>query len=206
MVAHQCLSEIITSFYPNDVEDDNIINVRSSFSSLNNSNQAVADFLECITLLTSVRQDLRVVLEKVNSARLTELSSELVHHDTMGERVIWCQEAEKHLRTVAENKDLLIYHLQQPLVTNYLTMHYQYHRNLITLVEELDDILNRVEVHVRLVEDHAQNSTLQRADSGISNIARTMTELRNTLDNIVSLQSIVTEMTDVPNQDIGPSI
>lgn len=45
-----------------------------------------------------------------------------------GNLVTWCQEVEQHLRVTIENKDLLIYHLQQPLVSNFLTMHYRYHK------------------------------------------------------------------------------
>lgn len=48
-----------------------------------------------------------------------------------GQRVVWCVEVEQHMRTIVENKDLLVYHLQQPLVSTFLTMHHRYHRSLL---------------------------------------------------------------------------
>ncbi|XP_066951239.1 HAUS augmin-like complex subunit 2 [Macrobrachium rosenbergii] len=192
LVAHQSLDDIITSFYPDNVGDtSDAVNIRSSFNNLNNSSQAVTDFLECFSHLTAVRGELAMVEEKFNSAQLNKLSSNLIHPAVVGEHISRCQEAEKHLRTIIENKDLLIYHLQQPFITNYLTMHYQYHRDLVTLVEDLTDILNKTEVHLQLMEDQAQDSMLQRADSGIINIVQTVTELKTTLDNIVALKNLI---------------
>ncbi|XP_042232767.1 uncharacterized protein LOC121873320 [Homarus americanus] len=128
---------------------------------------------------------------------MNENSSSLTHPEVLGRKVTWCQEAEHHMRTIIENKDLLIYHLQQPLVANFLTMHYHYHKDLITLVGELVDILSNVDSHIRLVEDHAQNSVLKRSDSCISSLTHTVTDLRNTLGDISALQSLITGMLNV---------
>ncbi|XP_068206969.1 HAUS augmin-like complex subunit 2 [Palaemon carinicauda] len=204
LVAHQSIDDIITSFYPDDVGDSDAVNVTSSLSSLNSSNQAVNDFLECFSRLTVVRKEIVEMEEKLNSAKLNKLSSELIHPAVVGEHISWCQEAEKHLRTIIENKDLFIYHLQQPFITNYLTMHYQYHRDLITLVEDLTGILNKTEVYLQLIEEQAKDSMLQRADSGIINIVQTVTELKTTLDNIVTLKNIIPAMIKTQNEEDIP--
>ncbi|XP_066950741.1 uncharacterized protein [Macrobrachium rosenbergii] len=110
-----------------------------------------------------------------------------------GEHISWCQEAEKHLQTIAENRVLLIYHLQQPFMNSYLSMHYEYHRDLLTLVEDLIEILSKTEAYLQLIENQVQDSVLQQADV-IMSIAQTMSELKKILDNVFALKTIISKM------------
>ncbi|KAK8732144.1 hypothetical protein OTU49_007207, partial [Cherax quadricarinatus] len=158
------------------------------------SSQLINSFLEDVSALTEVRRDLAATTEKISIAALNETSSALTDPEVLGSRMAWCQKAEQHMRSIIENKDLLIYHLQQPLVANFLTMHYNYHKHLISLIGELVDILNNVSSHIRLIQDHAQNSILQRSDSCISSLTHTVTDLRDTINDITALQSLVTGM------------
>ncbi|KAK8732145.1 hypothetical protein OTU49_007207, partial [Cherax quadricarinatus] len=170
------------------------------------SSQLINSFLEDVSALTEVRRDLAATTEKISIAALNETSSALTDPEVLeccscetlslddSSRMAWCQKAEQHMRSIIENKDLLIYHLQQPLVANFLTMHYNYHKHLISLIGELVDILNNVSSHIRLIQDHAQNSILQRSDSCISSLTHTVTDLRDTINDITALQSLVTGM------------
>ncbi|XP_071536536.1 uncharacterized protein [Panulirus ornatus] len=201
LVAHGGIDTIISSFYPDEPEGDadNVLNVissvnQSSCATSHNFTQAMSNFLEDISALVKLNQELAAIDENINNATLNEKSSTLMHPEILGNLSTWCQEVEQHLQLTIENKDLLIYHLQQPLVSNFLTMHYQYHKDLISLVGELVDMLNNVPSHIQLVEDHAQNSILKRSVSCISTVTRTVTELRNTLGDITALQSLITEM------------
>ncbi|XP_042859218.1 uncharacterized protein LOC122245351 isoform X2 [Penaeus japonicus] len=156
--------------------------------------QHMNEFLKDVSALADARRELVIISEKMNRAVQNEKSSTLTHNDILGDRISWCHEAEQHMRTIIENKDLLIYHLQQPLIANFLTMHHQYHKDLIVLVGELADNLNNVSSHIHLIEDHAQNSFLQRSDTYISHVTKIVTDLRNTLSDITNLQSLVIGM------------
>ncbi|KAK7067739.1 hypothetical protein SK128_003783 [Halocaridina rubra] len=200
--AHQIINDIILEKYPDDsLDEDCTISVRSSFHSLNNSNQVVTDSLESGLQLASVRQDLACLTKKIDSAKLSEASSELTHPDIINKHIAWSEEAGKHLQSISENNDLLTNHLQQPFVVNYLTMHFQYHRKLITLVEELQNILSNSEEYTELVRNHANNSILQILDSFINNTAKSMAEIRNTIDGIVSLQTVIQETSSCRTPD-----
>ncbi|ROT68329.1 hypothetical protein C7M84_013532 [Penaeus vannamei] len=193
--AHRGIEEIIGSFKEED--SDGIIDVTTHLSEgLNTSisSQHVNEFLNDVSVLADAQKELIIIKEKMTRAVQNEKSSALTHNEILGDRIFWCREAELHMRTVIENKDLLIYHLQQPLIANFLTMHHQYHKDLIILIGELADNLNNVCSHIRLIEDHAQNSFLQRSDTYISHVTKVVMELRNTISDITNLQALVIGM------------
>ncbi|XP_053646136.1 uncharacterized protein [Cherax quadricarinatus] len=197
--AHRGIDTILSTFYSDKSEEDDgevqVVDVLTSLTSNSmESSQLINSFLEDVSALTEVRRDLAATTEKISIAALNETSSALTDPEVLGSRMAWCQKAEQHMRSIIENKDLLIYHLQQPLVANFLTMHYNYHKHLISLIGELVDILNNVSSHIRLIQDHAQNSILQRSDSCISSLTHTVTDLRDTINDITALQSLVTGM------------
>ncbi|XP_047470844.1 uncharacterized protein LOC125026436 isoform X2 [Penaeus chinensis] len=129
--AHRGLHEIISSFTAEDNDGDGIVDVTTLLSEgLNRSisSQQVNEFLRDVSVLADAQRELVNINEKMNRATQNEKSSTLTHSDILGDRIFWCREAELHIRTIIENKDLLIYHLQQPLIANFLTMHHQYHK------------------------------------------------------------------------------
>nr|XP_045620223.1 uncharacterized protein LOC123771649 [Procambarus clarkii] len=196
--AHRGLNDIISATYPADA-DEGPINVFASLTHSCNSSSEVPvinSFLEDITALTGSRQELADVVEKISVATLNENSSALTDPELLGRRLAWFQQAEQHIRSIIENKDLITYRLQQPLVFNFLTMHYHYHKDLISLIGQLVDLLNNVPSHIRLLEDRAQHSILERSDSCISSLTHGVTALRNTLDDVVKLQSLVKGILD----------
>ncbi|KAK4327671.1 hypothetical protein Pmani_001866 [Petrolisthes manimaculis] len=192
--AHEGLSDLIKTFEPergNNVPQDNTRLVCQHLDQSKPSTKVVEKFLEDVTALAATREELMSLLENLTSATMNKTSSLLTHSEILGRRVECCQRVEQHMSSVIENKDLLIYHLQQPLVTNFLTIHHQYHKDLIFLIGGLMDIINKLPSHISLLEEHAQNSVLQKSNSYISYVTRIATELRTTLEEVITLQTLV---------------
>ncbi|KAG0728113.1 hypothetical protein GWK47_033179 [Chionoecetes opilio] len=108
-----------------------------------------------VVALEGAREDLTRTLHQGHTTDLGQSSAALTDPQLMGGRVAWCVEAEQHMRSIVENKDLLIYHLQQPITTTFLTMHHKHHRSLVNLVGLLTDLMNRLPSHIDLLERYA---------------------------------------------------
>ncbi|KAG7163179.1 hypothetical protein Hamer_G002257 [Homarus americanus] len=196
LLAHHGLGDIIRSFYPDEVEGDagEAIDVISTATQDNlstfNSSQAVNSFLEDVSALAKARQKLTTIVEKINIATMNENSSSLTHPEVLVvilNPAVTCPSS--------STKQFFMYVFTYPTMSEEKPI--MATLDLITLVGELVDILSNVDSHIRLVEDHAQNSVLKRSDSCISSLTHTVTDLRNTLGDISALQSLITGMLNV---------
>ncbi|XP_050692665.1 uncharacterized protein LOC126983678 [Eriocheir sinensis] len=203
LLAHEGINGIIKTLYPHrgrrDEEEEGgrreneeeCDGGQPTITELSKVEHEVDGFLETVSALEEVREQLTLTLEQANSAVLTQASATLTHPQVLGRRVEWCVEAEQHMRTIVENKDLLIYHLQQPLVSTFLTMHHRYHRSLVSLVGALSDLLTRLHTHTDLLERHARHSALDTVDSLISSLTQAAATQRSVLGDITALHSLV---------------
>ncbi|XP_063850557.1 uncharacterized protein LOC135094412 [Scylla paramamosain] len=194
LAAHGGINDTIRLFHPQlNREEEEEEGGRRGFKN-EEVEDKVAGFLEALTALQGAREDLALTVESANTAALTQASAALTNPQILGQRAAWCVEAGQHMRSIVENKDLLIYHLQQPLVTTFLTMHHTHHRSLVSLLGGLCDLVTRLQSHTDLVQRHANHSALATTDSMITSLTKVVATQRDLLSDIKALQTMVTSV------------
>ncbi|XP_045119421.1 uncharacterized protein LOC123509283 [Portunus trituberculatus] len=194
LAAHGGINDVIRQFHPQltggeEEEEEEGRGVKNE-----EVEDKVAGFLEALTALQGAREDLTLVVENANTAALTQASVALTDPQIVGRRVAWCVEAEQHMRSIVENKDLLIYHLQQPLITTFLTMHHQHHRSLVSLLGSLCALMTSLESHTDLLHRHANHSPLITTNNMITSLTKVVATQRDLLRDIKALQTLVTSV------------
>lgn len=158
------------------------------------SQEKIDDFIETLTQLMTSRKKLIVSLKDANINEAREASAHLTQIDKLEKRIEWCHQIENHLLSISKNKDVLIYHLQQPLVTSYLTIHHKYHKDLLKLISGLVDLLNNTTPYMDTIQEHGGKSLINITDGCVNSLTQKLGDIRNRVNNISVLLDSIKEM------------
>jgi len=164
------------------------------------SRKKVEDFIETLTQLITRRNELIIALKNKNINEAREASDQLTQIDKLEKRIEWCTQVKNHLVRLSKNKDVLIYNLQQPLVTSYLTIHHKYHKDLLKLIGGSVDLLNNTTPFMETIQEHSGKSLMNISDSCVNSLTQKLGNTRNRVDNISVLLASINDMVGEDDQ------
>ncbi|XP_076059438.1 uncharacterized protein LOC143036067 [Oratosquilla oratoria] len=191
--AHERITDLIKEYQveetiPEESGESGQLVPHSQSSSVS---QEVQEFIQNLTSLQNAHSELCRVNQDILRGIAQKSCLSLIHPKYLGEKSEWCKKVQEHLLTICNNKDLLIYHLQQPFIGTFLVLHKSYHRDLQELIEGLSDLLTNSTHLMKVYEEYSQGGLLKSTDAHITSLVNSSRYLQENFKNIVNLQNAV---------------